>query len=1093
MLEAQSLTKYYSHTAAVRGVSFAIRPGEVLGYLGPNGAGKSTTVKMLTGLIEPSEGQIFYGGRSVYEDFPAFQRLIGYVPEEAHLYPHLTGWEYLQLVGRLRGIERNVLEPKMEEFFHLFSLWDDRDDPLSSYSKGMRQKVLLSAALLHNPDILILDEPFSGLDVTSSMVLRCLVRKLAGQGKMILYSSHVLEVVEKVCSQVLILRKGEVVAYDSIDRLRDLMSQPSLEGVFAQLAQVEDGEAVADRILGAMAEKKEQPDRVRGEAATGPAAPFFRGFGKDLKFAARMLAKSPGFSAVALISLSLGACIATCALSEMNGMVWRDVPAVERPNELVALQSQVSYPDYQRYAAGFASATAWFAPTPLAVTIGGRTQRLWGHLVSPSYFSTLGVRPFRGSFSGVVVSYDLRQQMDRTLRIDGRPVTIAGVGPPGFYGASPVLYHADIWIPLDEAEQFVPELAGGALEHRERAILHMTARLPPGVTMERAEASLDTVARRIEEDAGTPDRNRPGRRVTLVEGGKMFAVRRADKPFFTSFFLLIAGLMVFIPCTNIANMMLARATNRRREIAVRLALGASRARLVRHLLAESVIVTGIAGALGFAGSVWLMAGAANMSMPFGSPIHYDFHADWRVLLSALGLMAFTGLAFGLAPALQATRTDIAPALKEGGTVPVGRHRRFNLRNLLVIAQVAGTLTLLTVIGFESFGIQTTLGIQQGFDPRNLYLLALDPARDGFSSAQAADLLDKVLERVKRLPSVAAAALTASVPVSIADSPIQILRPGAERAVLTVRKHVVGRGYFAATGIAILRGREFRREDETPGSPTIVVSEAAAREFWPGADPLGRTIEVRDSTERPAVGMFPSIAPNPPGVLDGGRRVFEVIGVSRDVAEGLLVDAPKPALYFPLSAADFRHPPLAGFTLSLRAAPGAGALTAVTREIAAIDQRLTPFDGRSMREHIDRFMSPLRIASDTYGAMWGFGLILAAVGLAGVTAYAVTQRRHEIGIRLALGAGKRDVLGLVMKDGIVLIAIGIAVGLLAAAAATRILFALNTTAGRVTATSTSDPAVWLGAPLLLAALALIACYLPARRSLRIDPMAALREE
>src|SRR5579872_3703593 len=256
MLEARSLTKYYSHTAAVRGVSFSIRTGEVLGYLGPNGAGKSTTVKMLTGLIEPSEGQIFYRGRSVYEDFPAFQSLIGYVPEEAHLYPHLTGWEYLQLVGRLRGIGRSVLEPKMEEFFHLFSLWDDRDDPISSYSKGMRQKVLLSAALLHNPEILILDEPFSGLDVTSAMVLRSLIRKLAAQGKMILYSSHVLEVVEKVCSQVLILRKGEVVAYDSIDRLRDLMSQPSLEGVFAQLAQVEDGEAVADRILGAMGDSR---------------------------------------------------------------------------------------------------------------------------------------------------------------------------------------------------------------------------------------------------------------------------------------------------------------------------------------------------------------------------------------------------------------------------------------------------------------------------------------------------------------------------------------------------------------------------------------------------------------------------------------------------------------------------------------------------------------------------------------------------------------------------------------------------------------------------------------------------------------------
>jgi ABC-2 type transport system ATP-binding protein len=252
MLEARALTKYYNHLPAVREVSFQIKPGEILGYLGPNGAGKSTTVKMLTGIIEPSEGQIFYGGRSVYDDFPAFQRRIGYVPEEPHLYPHLTGREYLQLVGRLRGMPRAVLEPKIDRFLKLFSLWTDGHAPLSSYSKGMRQKILLSGALLHNPDILILDEPFSGLDVTSAMVVRSLLRALALDGKMIFYSSHVLEVVEKVCSTVLILRKGQVVAYDSIVRLREILNEQSLEGVFAQLAEVEDGETVASRIVEAM-------------------------------------------------------------------------------------------------------------------------------------------------------------------------------------------------------------------------------------------------------------------------------------------------------------------------------------------------------------------------------------------------------------------------------------------------------------------------------------------------------------------------------------------------------------------------------------------------------------------------------------------------------------------------------------------------------------------------------------------------------------------------------------------------------------------------------------------------------------------------
>lgn len=252
MLEAKSLTKFYRHIAAVSNVSFTIRPGEILGYLGPNGAGKSTTVKMLTGLVEPSEGRIFYRGQSVYSDFTAFQREIGYVPEESNLYPYLSGYEYLQLTGRLRGIPRSILERKMEQLLRLFSLWSDRHATLGSYSKGMRQKILLSAALLHDPAILILDEPFSGLDVTSALVVRSLLRQLAENGKIIFYSSHVLEVVEKVCSSVVILREGQVAAYDSIGRLRELMSQPSLEGVFAQLAQVEDTESIASRILEAM-------------------------------------------------------------------------------------------------------------------------------------------------------------------------------------------------------------------------------------------------------------------------------------------------------------------------------------------------------------------------------------------------------------------------------------------------------------------------------------------------------------------------------------------------------------------------------------------------------------------------------------------------------------------------------------------------------------------------------------------------------------------------------------------------------------------------------------------------------------------------
>ncbi len=252
MLEVKQLVKRYNRIPVVTGVDFSIRPGEILGYLGPNGAGKSTTVKMLIGLVDPTSGEIFFQGQNVRADWPGFLRRVGYVPEEAHLYGYLSGREYLQLAGRLRGMERAMLDRRMDAMLQLLGLWTDRHSGLSSYSKGMRQKILLASALLHDPELLILDEPFSGLDVNMSMVLRALIRTLAGQGKMIFYSSHVLEVVEKVCTSVVILRKGTVVAHDKVARLREILAQESLEGVFAQLTEQEDPQKVVDNIVDVM-------------------------------------------------------------------------------------------------------------------------------------------------------------------------------------------------------------------------------------------------------------------------------------------------------------------------------------------------------------------------------------------------------------------------------------------------------------------------------------------------------------------------------------------------------------------------------------------------------------------------------------------------------------------------------------------------------------------------------------------------------------------------------------------------------------------------------------------------------------------------
>ena len=251
-LEIRHLSKRYNGLPAVDNANFVMESGEILGYVGPNGAGKSTTVKMIAGLIEPSEGQILYRGRSILDDLAGFQSCLGYVPEEPNLYPYLSGREYLQLAGRLRGMARAGLNSKIERFLTLFSLWDDRDCPVSSYSKGMRQKILLSAALLHNPEILVLDEPLSGLDVTTMLALRDLLQELADQGCAIFYSSHVLEVVEKVCSRVVVIREGRIVADDAVASLREQTHQASLEGVFSRLAADRDPAQLAGRILEAM-------------------------------------------------------------------------------------------------------------------------------------------------------------------------------------------------------------------------------------------------------------------------------------------------------------------------------------------------------------------------------------------------------------------------------------------------------------------------------------------------------------------------------------------------------------------------------------------------------------------------------------------------------------------------------------------------------------------------------------------------------------------------------------------------------------------------------------------------------------------------
>jgi predicted permease len=1167
MLEARSLTKYYDGTAAVRAVSFAIRPGEILGYLGPNGAGKSTTVKMLVGLIEPSEGQIFYRGQSVYDDLVAFERRIGYVPEEPHLYPHLSGREYLQLTGRLRGMPSRTLEPRLDEFLSIFGLMSDSHAPLASYSKGMRQKILLSAALLHDPEILILDEPFSGLDVTSALMLRSLLRTLADRGKIILYSSHVLEVVEKVCSNVLILRKGEIVAYDSIVRLRELMSQPSLEGVFAQLADAGDGEEVANRIVNAMA-IREEPGLTRpvalgvrvyrgiagampeefnnaygdellatAEEAVEPAwkregarglarllldvairvpIEHLSQFARNLRFALRTLKGSPGFTLVAVLSLCLGICVVTCAYTEMSGLL-REIPGVSQPAQLVGLQSPSSFPAYRRYhelKEVFSETYAHVAPVPFGLSLGERTERRWGHLVTASYFPALSAQPAAGRFftaadddrgqaPSVVLSYRLwegRFGLDpsvigKPLRVNGYPCMVVGVAQKEFRGASPTIFPADIWVSLSAGALMAPELAGNAMERRDLTIFQVAGRLRPGVAESRAKVELEAASRQLAESFGEFNSSQKPQRIELVQAGRMIPLRKQDLPFFREFFFVMGGLILLIACANLANMMLARAAGRRREISVRLALGAGRARLVGELMSEAILLAAGAAVPAFLLSVWLMRLASRVKMPLPMSVEMDLTPDWTALLFTALVSGVAALAFGIAPALQATRADLATALKGGADTPLHKGRTLSPRKVLVVCQIAASLTLLLLTAFMGMGIQSSIGVQEGFNPKNLHLLALDPVRDGVPAAETPHLLAQLLGRVKSLPGVAAACLTDTLPVSVDGNPgVQFSDAGARSAgaaeALWARKHVVGSGYFETAGIRILAGRGFDKRDEEGRTEAVVVSQEAVRRFWNGRNPVGRRIEIRNHSASGGLGIWPGTFDNRGNMVGEGTRTVEVAGVVSDVSEDLIASKKHPALYFPLRAADYAQPSLRGLTLMMRGTPGANVIRDARGAVEALDARITPFNARSMEQHIDQYMSALKGASWTYGLMGFFGLVLASVGVAGVTAYSVSRRAREIGIRMALGAQKRNVLALVMREGASLVVCGTTLGLAVAWAGIR---ALSNMFFTVASVRSYDPALLGGAPLLLGGLALLACYLPARRSTRIDPVVTLRQE
>ncbi len=713
---------------------------------------------------------------------------------------------------------------------------------------------------------------------------------------------------------------------------------------------------------------------------------------------------------------------------------------------------------------------------------------MFGLLVSPEYFSVLGLRPLRGRFftaetarpgtaPAVVISERFwRSQLDsdpeaigRALRVNGRLATVLGVAPQDFAGVWPIVA-ADLFVPVTSGASIAPELAANAKPEA----CHVVIRLASGSKPSAVEATLDTVTQRLDREKPGAQKDHSARHIQYLSVNGIAPMPSAARVMVLSYLGVLLGLVLSLACANLANLLFARSSQRRKEIAIRLSVGAGRFRLIRQLLTESVIVSLAGGAGGCLLSYWLASQVFSSKLfSYLSANMASLRPDVGVLLFTLAVSALTGIGFGLAPALATTRTDVAATLKQGAQTPLRGYRRFGLRNLLVVYQVAGSLTLLLVTGYIVFGFGSTYRFDPGFDTRGIVLFQLDPMHDGYSNQQASALYEKLPRELSKLSTVRAVAVAAAAPFAgiVAPAPnAHFSSPGPQGDTLrdAVRERI-GRNYFSALGVPLVRGREFNEFDrqDASGALPAVIDETAAREFFPSEGPLGRTLRDESHT-------------------------YTVIGVARNVKSGFGALKPISTVYIPFGpqtsgAASMDQ----GATLIVRGAADSTA-SDVRNAIASLDPHLTVFNVGTINGRMEQFTAVFHLGSSIYGGVGVFGLILACIGLAGVTAYAVARRRKEIGIRMALGARSAQVLRLVLREGAAMVAIGSVLGFLGAFLIYRVLASAIVSAANLNE-SITDPLLLLGAPLLLASLALLACYLPARRATRINPLASLRDE
>jgi macrolide transport system ATP-binding/permease protein len=821
----------------------------------------------------------------------------------------------------------------------------------------------------------------------------------------------------------------------------------------------------------------------------------------DVRYALRWLRRSPGFTLVAVASLTIGIGFNTALFAIVDALLLKPLPVVE-PDRLVDVftsdsSGQVafstsSYPDYLDLQAenDVFDGMVGYSPMLAALNLDNRSRLAMGEIVTGNYFQVFGVRPLigrtilpeddvPGAPRVVMVSHrywtrELGSAADvvgRTVRIRGAAYTIVGVAPTVFRGMVPVL-SPELWMPASaslEVEPLgmhdtVPSLAGTTrLDRRADRWLFVRARLKPGRTIDEARANLTLLMSRLE--AANPITNK-ARRLSLKATSDVHLHPTADPILvpIAAGLMTVVGLVLLIACANVTSMLLARASGRQKEIGIRLAIGASRGRLVRQLVTEALLIS-LLGAIGGTLLAWWMTSAvASLSLPLPIPLAFDLRIDGRVLAFTLGATLLAGLLAGLAPAIQASNPNVTADLKGEAVRPRGAGRRWTLRDVLVVGQMAVTALLLVVAALLTRSVGAAQRTNAGFAVNRLAVLSTDTAMLRYSSERSRQFYDQATERVAAIPGVEAAALATRVPLQLNANHWEIWIPDRHQRAEhgeTVEVTTVSTDYFKTIGVPIVEGRAFGDGDR-PETPWVaIVNETLARRYWPGQSAVGKTFRTRGS--------------------DG--PAFQIVGVSADYKVLTLSEAPTPFLHISRN-----QRPNAYTAIIARTRGDAGTLLRdMRRELLALEPNVVFVENQTMEAEVDATLFPMRASAWLVSGVSLVAMLLAGIGLYGVIAYSVAQRTREIGIRIALGARPTAVVGLVMQQGLIVAVAGLVAGCALAAIAARAI------AGVLYGITAADPVSWLAAVVVLVGTSALANLIPAWRAAHVAPSEALRTE